>query len=86
MYGEVLVETRKRAVIVPGISVVRRPAGDVVYVIDSSKARARQVQTGHQDGGRIEIISGLDGNETIATDGAAFLTDGAKIKLAEPVN
>jgi len=60
--GKVLVETRNKAVMVPAISVVRRPAGEVVYV------------------------SGLDGGETIATDGAAFLSDGADVKVMEDLN
>lgn len=79
--GKVLVETREQAVLVPNISVVRRPAGELVYVIDGDRAEARLVITGHEEGGRVEIISGLEGGETIATDGAAFLTDGANVTI-----
>ena len=68
------------------ISIVRRPDGEVVYVINNDKAEARSIETGVYDSGRVEIISGLNGNETVATDGAAFLTDGASVKLAEPIN
>ncbi|MGA9572879.1 MAG: efflux RND transporter periplasmic adaptor subunit [Lysobacterales bacterium] len=84
--GEVLVETRKQAVLVPIISVVRRPAGELVYVISGNTAQARVVETGHPDGNLLEIVTGLKGGETIATDGAAFLTDGARVKIEEPVN
>ena len=84
--GKVLVDTRQQAVMIPNISMVRRPEGEVVYVISNSIAEARVIQTGIYDGGRVEIVSGLEGNETIATDGAAFLTDGVSVKLAEPVN
>ena len=84
--GKVLVETRKQAVMVPNISIVRRPGGEVVYVINNNKAEARPVETGVYDSGRIEIVAGLNGNETVATDGAAFLTDGASVKLAESNN
>ena len=84
--GQVLVETRTQAVMVPNISVVRRPAGQMVYVISGDKATARPVETGHSQGGLIEIVSGLNGGETIATDGAAFLTDGAHVKVAESLN
>ena len=84
--GQVLVETRKQAVLVPNISVVRRPAGETVYVISGDRAEARLVQTGHPDGTLVEISSGLAGGESIATDGAAFLTDGAQVKLAESVH
>lgn len=84
--GEVLVETRNQAVMVPGISIVRRPAGQLVYVINGDKAEARLVETGHNEGDFVEITSGLDEGETVASDGAAFLTDGARVKFAESVN
>jgi len=78
--GQVLIETRKHAIMVPALSIVRRPIGEVVYVIEGNKAGARQVTTGQQDAGLVEITSGLAGDEIIATDGAAFLTDGASVK------
>ena len=84
--GQVLVETRRNAVMVPNLSVVRRPAGQLVYVINGDKAEARLVETGNNDAGFVEITNGLKGGETVATDGAAFLTDGASVKIAEPVN
>jgi len=84
--GQVLVETRRNAVLIPNLSVVRRPAGELVYVIDGNRAAARLVETGHPQGDLVEIVTGLDGGETVATDGAAFLTDGAQVKIAEPVN
>jgi hypothetical protein len=86
IYGKVLVETRQQAVLVPNISVVRRPAGEMVYIISGDRAEARLVTTGHPQDALIEIVTGLEGGETIATDGAAFLTDGASVKIAEPVN
>jgi RND family efflux transporter MFP subunit len=84
--GKVLVDTHQQTVLVPNISVVRRPAGELVYVINGNKAEARLVETGQRQDNHVEILSGLAGGETIATDGAAFLTDGASIELAERVN
>ena len=84
--GKVLVETRRSSVMVPIMSIVRRPAGDMVYIIKDNKAEARKVITGHHEGALVEIQSGLDGSETVATDGAAFLTDGASVSIAEPLN
>lgn len=81
-----LVETRKGAVMVPNMSVVRRPAGNLVYVINGDTAEARLVETGEHDGAFVEIHSGLSGNETIATDGAAFLSDGASVTIRRPQN
>ncbi|NOR20460.1 MAG: efflux RND transporter periplasmic adaptor subunit [Xanthomonadales bacterium] len=82
--GKVLIETRKNAVMVPVISVVRRPAGELVYIINGNKAEARLVNKGNHQDGLVEITSGLQGGETVAVDGAAFLTDGALVKITEP--
>jgi len=84
--GKVLVGTRKNAVMVPNIGIVRRPAGEVVYLINNGKAEARPVETGYHKGNLVEIVSGLDGNESVATDGAAFLTDGASVNITESIN
>lgn len=84
--GEILVETRKAAVMVPNLSIVHRPAGDLVYVIKDNKAEARMVTSGHREGNLVEIQSGLEINETIAADGAAFLTDGADVSIVESQN
>jgi RND family efflux transporter MFP subunit len=84
--GKVLVETRNKAVMVPNIAIVRRPAGEMVYVIDGDRAEARLIKAGHHEGNLVEIISGLEGHETVATDGAAFLTDGVRVTTAETVN
>ena len=67
--------------IVPEESVVLRPAGEVVYVIKDNLAIQHVVKTGLRQDGKIEIIEGLNAGETIATNGAAFLTDQAKIKI-----
>lgn len=84
--AKVLIETHLEAVMVPVISIVRRPAGETVYLINGDKAEARLVDIGHRQDGMVEILSGLQGGETVAADGAAFLSDGALIKIAESGN
>jgi len=89
--GKVLVATHQNAVMVPGISVVRRPGTSVVYVVNGNRVKAHPVTTGHHENGRVEILSGLTGSETVAVDGASFLSDGAKVKTqnsktAEPAH
>ena len=86
LLGKVLIETHLKAVMIPVISIVRRPAGETVYVINGDKAEARLVEVGHRQDGMVEIISGLQGGETVAADGAAFLTDGALVKIPESGN
>ncbi len=72
------------AVVVPEQSVVLRPAGKVVYLIHDGKARQQIVETGVRQDGRVEIVKGLAGGETVAEDGAGFLTDGAAVNVKAP--
>lgn len=79
--GAVVVAEHPRAVVVPETSVVLRPAGKVVYLIKDQRAVQRIVQTGLRRDGYTEILSGLGAGETVALDGAGFLTDKAAVKL-----
>ncbi|TCV86398.1 efflux RND transporter periplasmic adaptor subunit [Sulfurirhabdus autotrophica] len=69
------------AVVVPEASLVLRPAGKVVYVIENDKAMQRLVSVGERIGGVVEITSGLKEGEMVAVDGAGFLTDKAVVKI-----
>jgi RND family efflux transporter MFP subunit len=82
VFGDLEVERHAGAVVVPAASVVRRPAGEVVYAIVSGRAVQRVVSVGERLDGQVEIRSGLAAGETIALDGAAFLSDGAPVRLA----
>ena len=78
--GTVIIEHRKNGLLVPVRSVVRRPAGKVVYQVKDGKALQRKVVTGQRQGNLIEILSGLNGTEKVVVDGAGFLTDGALVR------
>ncbi len=84
----VIVSAKAEALTVPEQSIVLRPAGKVVYVIAEAdgqkKAQQKPVKVGAKRGGRIEILEGLAGGETIALDGAGFLTNGAAVAIKEP--
>lgn len=82
--GSILLGQRPGAVVVPAICVVLRPAGEVVYLLEEGKARQAVVETGVRGDGVVEILKGLKGDETIVADGAAFLTDGALVKVSGP--
>ncbi len=82
--GEVTLGIHQNAVVVPEQAVVLRPAGTVVYVIENGVARERPVKTGLARDGTIEIIEGLKAGATVAVDGAAMLSEGAKVNVREP--
>jgi RND family efflux transporter MFP subunit len=78
-----VVTASREGVLVPVSTVVRRPAGTVVYIVDGKVARQRVVETGDRSGADIEIVSGLEGGEVVVNVGAGFLTDGAAITVRE---
>ena len=80
--GEIILTTRDNAILVPKTSLVLRPAGKVVYVIKEGIAYQQAVEVGEYIGANIEITAGLQGGETIAVNGAGFLTDGSPVTVS----
>lgn len=81
--GTVILGKKSDALMVPEQSVVLRPAGEVVYRIKNDSAHQTIVKTGERQNGMVEIIAGIQDNDTIVVDGAGFLTDQAKIKIVD---
>jgi RND family efflux transporter MFP subunit len=83
----VRIAAKATALTVPEQSVVLRPAGKVVYVIaeveGQKRAQQKVVKAGAKRGGRVEILEGLAGGETVALDGAGFLTNNALVGIKE---
>lgn len=79
--ARVVTSRKDKAVLVPEESVVLRPVGKVVYLVRDGQAEQKVVQTGLRSEGMIEILEGLSGGETIARDGAGFLTQNAKVTV-----
>lgn len=56
-----------------------------VMVIDSqNQAQSRDVKTGVQNGGNVQIVSGLQAGEQVITQGAYGLPDKTKVKVEPP--
>ena len=81
--ARVVLTIRENALMVPEQSVVLRPAGKVVYVVQDGRVAQRLVETGLRQDGWQEITKGLSAGEVIATDGAGFLSDRAAVMLAD---
>ncbi len=81
--AEVVLDVRD-GIVLPNQSVVRRPAGEVVYILDedSDTVEERTVEVGTRLGDRAEIRDGLESGERVILDGAGFLTDGARVDAA----
>lgn len=82
--AQIILNKKQAVLVVPEQSVVLRPAGEVVYVINKNQAQQRVVNIGEQKNGWIEILHGLDAGAYVAVDGASYLTDQAKVKVQLP--
>lgn len=71
----------REGVVVPPASVVRRPAGEVVYVVTGDKVAERKVPVGLRTVDKAEILGGVEPGETVVVSGAGFLTDGALVTV-----
>ena len=79
--GEVVLDIKEQALVVPAQAVVLRPAGQVVYIIEDNIVKQRIVITGQTINGDVEILDGVNPGEQIANDGAGFLADNARIRI-----
>jgi multidrug efflux system membrane fusion protein len=77
-----LVNTMRDQVWAPASAIERGAQGAFVYVVQTDKTVAmRAVTLGPQDGDRIAITRGLNPGETVVTDGADRLRDGAEVTI-----
>jgi membrane fusion protein (multidrug efflux system) len=79
--GVVILGQQPSAMMVPEQSVVLRPAGEVVYVVRNNVAHQVIVKTGLNQNGMIELLEGVNANDTVVVDGAGFLTDQTKVTI-----
>jgi multidrug efflux system membrane fusion protein len=69
----------ENAVIVPRAAVLSSQDGHMVFVIAHGAAKVRKVRVDRFEGGLAIIAEGLDGGETVVTDGQLRLTDGTPV-------
>ena len=82
-----LVNTLRNQTVVPVPAVQRGADGNYVFLVRPDKTVAqRAVQTGIQDGDKMQILSGLRAGDTVVVDGADRLRDGADIEIPATPN
>ncbi len=79
--ARVLLPGLEDAVFVPRSAVIhdRTTDSNQVFVIENNVARLHVVLTGETDGSSVRILSGLSGNESVATSHQGDLFDGAPV-------
>jgi RND family efflux transporter MFP subunit len=81
MFARVSIAVGSReAVLVPADAVTRRGQLTGLWIVDTEgRARLRWVRAGRTQGGMVEILSGLEGGETVVTAAATPLVEGDKV-------
>jgi multidrug efflux system membrane fusion protein len=79
---KLVLNTLQNQIVVPGAAVQNGPSSNFVYVVNPDHTvTMRTVTTGPTDGNDIAIDKGLTPGETVVTDGADQLRDGAQVLL-----
>jgi RND family efflux transporter MFP subunit len=74
--------TETGTAVVPGEAVIVTPKGDrVAYVIQDDRAHRREISTGLESKGRVQVLSGLKPGEQVVVAGNEKLKDGTKVRL-----
>jgi membrane fusion protein, multidrug efflux system len=83
VHAHVFASNVLKAITVPEQSVVLRPQGMVVFVVEKNRAKARPVTVGYQGDGNIAITSGLKVGDVVVVDGSHYLGDNSLVKIQE---
>lgn len=79
---KLVLDTLKNQMVVPGAAVQNGPSSNFVYIVNPDHTVSmRTVTTGLTDGNNISVMKGLTPGDTVVTDGADQLRDGAKVLL-----
>jgi len=77
----IVYERRQDALQLPRTAILDADGQQSVYVVADGKAQQRVIRTGLANGGWIEVLGGLQGNEMVVTVGQAGLKTGTPVKV-----
>ncbi len=75
--------SKPNAVIVPDKALVTVEGKRLLYVVDNSVARQREIEVGASDDGSVEIISGVKPGELVIVEGNWGLSDGQDVTIIQ---
>ena len=81
----IITEVHDQALIIPKKALVLETDQDDVFVVRDGRARRLRVELGYADGDRIEVLSGLTGDDQVITVGHEGLKDGAVVRVVGEV-
>ncbi|MBI3086209.1 MAG: efflux RND transporter periplasmic adaptor subunit [candidate division NC10 bacterium] len=68
-------------VLVPKEAILTREGQSLVYLANGSKAAGRPVKIGAEVDGKVEVLEGLQGGETVVVRGVEALRDGQRLRI-----
>ena len=74
----------EEAVVVPTNAVQVSQTGNFVFVVENDVAKVRHVESARTVGSETVITSGLNGGETVVTEGQLLLSDGKRVSPQAP--
>jgi membrane fusion protein (multidrug efflux system) len=77
----IVYERRADALQLPRTAILDADGQQSVFVVVNGKAEQRTIRTGLSNGGSIEVVEGLTGNEQVVTVGQAGLKTGTLVKV-----
>jgi membrane fusion protein, multidrug efflux system len=79
----IVYERRQAALQLPRTAILDADGQQSVYIVQDGKAQQRSIRTGLANGGWIEVLDGLKGNERVVTVGQAGLKSGTPVKVVD---
>jgi len=73
-------EPPRPRLLVPKTAIRTSEGASIVFVVRDDRIERRAVKVGPEDGGQIEVASGLSPGERVVIEGPATLVDGARVK------
>ncbi|MGI9265022.1 MAG: efflux RND transporter periplasmic adaptor subunit [Gammaproteobacteria bacterium] len=85
MFGRVRVayDVHEDALLVPAEAVLAEDSSSAVYVVEDGVARRRPISIGLSSDAGIEVLSGLDGTESVIVVGQTSVKDGTPVSLQD---
>jgi len=65
---------------VPASAVVLRGQLEILFVVTDQRAQLRLVKVGKRIGDEVEILAGLEADESVVVGGATLLADGQPVE------
>jgi membrane fusion protein (multidrug efflux system) len=77
----IVYDTHGEALLIPRAALVDDDTSAAVFVVDDGVARRTEVRTGYVDGGKVEVLEGLDHGDQVVVIGQNGLRDGARVDV-----